>query len=198
MPYDGALLDVPITTMRRIAVIGCPGSGKTWIASQLAAQLGLPHVELDHHFWGPGWVPMDAEPWRHTVERLSAEPEWIIDGNYEATLALRLTQSDWLIWADLDTATCLHGVLRRMLQWKLQPPSRLPVHMRRPGRSAQVSKDFGKFLRFVAGFRRNVRPRLRRLVDEHCSTSSHVTVISSRAHARWLVDAVAAQAQGRA
>jgi adenylate kinase family enzyme len=35
----------------RIHIIGGPGSGKSTLASRLAAEHGIPHVELDALFW---------------------------------------------------------------------------------------------------------------------------------------------------
>jgi|SRR5438105_4840170 len=49
----------------KIAVLGTSGSGKTTVARELARGLGLPHVELDALFHGPGWTePGNRENWR--------------------------------------------------------------------------------------------------------------------------------------
>ena len=37
----------------RILVVGTSGAGKSRLAGQLAAALGVPHVELDALYWGP-------------------------------------------------------------------------------------------------------------------------------------------------
>jgi adenylate kinase family enzyme len=37
--------------MKRVAVIGSGGSGKTTLSRQLGALLGLPVVDIDAHYW---------------------------------------------------------------------------------------------------------------------------------------------------
>ena len=41
--------------MRRVSVVGCPGTGKSTLGRQLAGVLGVPFVELDAIFHLPGW-----------------------------------------------------------------------------------------------------------------------------------------------
>ncbi len=46
----------PLNTLRgceRILILGRTGSGKTTLARELAAALGVPHVELDSLYFGP-------------------------------------------------------------------------------------------------------------------------------------------------
>jgi adenylate kinase family enzyme len=40
--------------MKRIAVIGGGGAGKTYLAHRLGRALGLPVIHLDAHYYGPG------------------------------------------------------------------------------------------------------------------------------------------------
>ena len=70
------------------------GSGKSTFARALAARTGLPVIHLDLHYWKPGWAqPTDTE-WRERQRTLLAGEAWIIDGNHNETLPLRLTIRD--------------------------------------------------------------------------------------------------------
>ena len=42
--------------MRRIAIIGAGGAGKSTLARQLGEVLGIEVIHLDALFWKPGWV----------------------------------------------------------------------------------------------------------------------------------------------
>lgn len=80
--------------MERIMIIGCGGAGKSTLARQLGKITGFPVVHLDQIFWSPGnWNHLEIEEFD---ARLTAEVEkekWILDGNYNCTMAMRLHET---------------------------------------------------------------------------------------------------------
>ena len=73
----------------RVLVDGMMGSGKT--RSHVRSRTtGLPLIHLDVHYWNPGWARPSDDEWRARQRTLLAGEAWIIDGNYNETLALRL------------------------------------------------------------------------------------------------------------
>lgn len=84
--------------MRRIAVIGCGGAGKTTLSRELGEILKLPVYHLDSFFWNPGWVPTPPEEWRRIQEELVSRDEWIMDGDYGGTLDIRFGRADTIIF----------------------------------------------------------------------------------------------------
>jgi adenylate kinase family enzyme len=68
--------------MRRIVVIGCPGSGKTTLALRLGRRLALPVVHLDVLFWRPGGEASDTPSFRDRVSQAIAGDAWIVDGSF--------------------------------------------------------------------------------------------------------------------
>lgn len=101
---------------RRLLLIGSPGAGKSTLGRLLAPRLGLPLIALDREFWRSGWVQPTVEEWRtRRVPELIARERWLIEGQYTATLALRLTRADALLHLDFPRLTCLARVLRRVL-----------------------------------------------------------------------------------
>ena len=88
--------DLPraLSVGRRVVVTGMAGAGKSTFSRALSAKTGLPIIVLDVHFWLPGWTePTEAE-WREKQKRLLAGDDWIADGNYHATLDLRLERAE--------------------------------------------------------------------------------------------------------
>src|SRR5687767_5249835 len=105
--------DAPPVLGRRIVVTGLAGSGKSTFSLALGAKTGLPVLHLDLYFWKPGWVaPSDAE-WRETQRDVLAGDAWIADGNYHATLDLRLERADTVVVLDTPWPVCAARALRR-------------------------------------------------------------------------------------
>ena len=76
--------------MRRIAIVGCCGSGKSVLATKMGAKLGLPVVRLDHLNWKPGWISSDPEEFARAQQNaFNSDGSWIADRNYGATVELR-------------------------------------------------------------------------------------------------------------
>ncbi len=96
-------------------VIGCPGSGKSTFARELAAATELPVVHIDRLYWQPGWVSVSAEELDARLASEVAKDRWIIDGNYSRTIPMRLARCDAVVWLDLPRRQCLYGAIKRVL-----------------------------------------------------------------------------------
>ncbi|MGH3614345.1 MAG: DNA topology modulation protein FlaR [Pseudonocardia sp.] len=168
----------PVTSRRmdRIAIIGCGGSGKTHLANQLAALLNLPLTHLDAVYYDPGWNPLPPQEFAAVQHALVAEPRWLLEGNYAGTLPIRLALADTVIFLDLHAVTCLTGILQR--RWRY--------------RGGQHTKDgvydriTWNFVRYIWGYRTTMRPKVRRLLDEHGREARLITLTSRRQAARFI------------
>ena len=101
--------------MKRIVIIGCGGAGKSTLARQLGEKLQLPVVHLDKLFWKPGWVESSEEEIDEKIRTEMAKPQWIMDGNYNRTMAERIGHCDTVIYLDFSRWVCLWGVAKRIL-----------------------------------------------------------------------------------
>ena len=103
--------------MERIMVIGCGGAGKSTLSRKLGEKTGLPVIHLDQIFWSPGnWQHLSREEFD---KRLLAELEkdrWIMDGNFDRTLELRLGRADTVIYLDFSRMRCLTGWIGRVIK----------------------------------------------------------------------------------
>jgi adenylate kinase family enzyme len=107
--------DIPgaISVGRRVVVTGIAGAGKSTFSRALSAKTGLPIVVLDFHFWLPGWTePTEAE-WREKQKRLLAGDGWIADGNYHASLDLRVERADTVVVLDMRWWICARRAIVR-------------------------------------------------------------------------------------
>src|SRR5260370_18292945 len=102
--------------MRRIVVIGCPGSGKTTLALRLGRRLALPVVHLDVLFWRPGWTASDTPSFRGRVSQAIAGDAWIVDGSYATqTFDLSLPRADAIVFLHRPCWSCLWRVACRSI-----------------------------------------------------------------------------------
>jgi adenylate kinase family enzyme len=112
--------------MQRVLVIGSPGSGKTTIATRIAAKLNVPVHYLDLHHWLPGWTYRDSASAREIVRGIAETPAWVMDGNFAETFDLRMPRADSLIWLDYPRVTCLRRIFVRTLKGYGKQPGDLP------------------------------------------------------------------------
>lgn len=99
--------------MRKIAVIGSPGSGKSTLSRKLAALLGIEAVHLDALYWQPGWVETPPERWDEIVREIVNRDSWIIDGHYGRTLDMRLVAADTVILLNMSRFRCMWRAIKR-------------------------------------------------------------------------------------
>jgi adenylate kinase family enzyme len=105
--------------MRRIVVVGSPGSGKTTVARQLAVAFGLTHIEFDHLHHRPGWTEASAGEFRAgLVEAMAgADDGWVTDGNYQARArSMHVDLADTVVWLDLPRRTIMSRLVRRTIR----------------------------------------------------------------------------------
>lgn len=101
----------------RVLVIGTSGSGKTTTAATIAAQLSVPHIELDSLYWGPSWTPPDREEFRDDVRRILTERSgWVIDGNYRSVRELVAREADLIVWLDYPLLLSQWRLARRTIR----------------------------------------------------------------------------------
>ncbi|MDP9095710.1 MAG: AAA family ATPase [Pseudomonadota bacterium] len=100
--------------MRRIIVVGCPGSGKSSLALRLGRKLGLPVVHLDVLYWRPGWQASDTVSFRTRVAEAIAGDGWVLDGSFSGlAFNLTLARADTLVIIERPRWLCQWRILWR-------------------------------------------------------------------------------------
>lgn len=100
--------------MKKIIVIGCPGSGKTTFAEKLQRKTGLPLYYLDAIWHRPDREHISRDDFDARMQEIFTEDAWIIDGNYSRTIEMRLKECDAVFLFDLPTEICLQGAIDRL------------------------------------------------------------------------------------
>jgi len=112
--------------MKRVAIFGNAGGGKSTLARELAAITGLPLHVVDMLEFRPGGAAVPPEEYVRAHGALIAGEEWIIDGYGGKTVWERLDAADTLIHVDLPLAAHAIGVTKRLVKGLLSPPPGWP------------------------------------------------------------------------
>ena len=100
--------------MKKIIVIGCPGSGKTTFAKRLGEATRISIYHLDAIWHKPDKTHIPREEFDLKQEEIFATEAWIIDGNYRRTVETRVNACDTVILFDLPTEVCIEGAIARI------------------------------------------------------------------------------------
>lgn len=99
--------------MKKINVIGTSGSGKSKFSRMLAEKLGYPYLEMDAMFWKPNWKESTDEEFFAKLKVQLKQDNWVLDGNYNRTLAIKWAQLDTVIWVDYSFGRTLYQAVKR-------------------------------------------------------------------------------------
>ncbi|MDO5667168.1 MAG: hypothetical protein Q4G44_05020 [Alcaligenaceae bacterium] len=142
--------------MKKVLIIGCPGSGKSTFAKALHRKTALPLIHLDRLYWHADGTALERGIFKERLRDVLAQESWIIDGNYGSTLSMRLAACDTVFFLDYPTAVCLAGVLTR----KGQARSDLPW--------IELSKDDDEeFLQLIRDYPQHQRPQVLDLLSQY-------------------------------
>ncbi len=102
-----------LTLGSRVVVLGTTGTGKTVLARELSAALGVPHIELDALRWDPDWTEVPDHAFRDRVAEAVSRERWVVDGNYGMARDLAWPRATGVVWLDYHLA-----VIMRRLFWR--------------------------------------------------------------------------------
>lgn len=113
--------------MKKVAVFGNTGAGKSTTSKQVAELTGLPLHVLDKVKFKPGGEEVPHQQYLSVHNQILAEPEWVIDGFgcLESTWQ-RLDEADTLIYIDLPIAVHFLWVTKRFIKGLFKQPQGWP------------------------------------------------------------------------
>jgi adenylate kinase family enzyme len=155
--------------MDRILVIGCSAAGKSTVSRELGRLLGIEVIHLDKLLWKPGCQLVSPEEEPDVVRSLLDPPRWIMDGNYVASLPMRLAAADTVVVVDFSRSRCLARAMKRLLQYRGRT---------RPDMGEECPEQLNlAFFRWIWNYPHSERPTLLRHLDQH---GSHTRVVFLR------------------
>lgn len=137
---------------KRVLIIGCSGSGKSTLSRELHRLMSLPVIHLDALYWLPNWTKKPKEDFVNELMEQLEQPEWIIDGNFDSTLELRLKYADLVLFLDFPREKCVEGVLKRYFKNKGQTRIDMGV-----GCEEKIDMEF---LRYIWAYNDTSKPEI--------------------------------------
>ncbi len=144
--------------MKRILVIGCPGSGKSTFSKKLAEKLNYPLLHLDRIFHIDNENHVTREELKSQIKKfINNSNEFIIDGNYSGTLPYRLEFADTVFYFNIDSRICLDNVMKRSEE-------NLPRDDIAPGFDNSIIDP--EFIEYVKDFDRLRKPVIEEILED--------------------------------
>ena len=113
--------------MKKVAVFGNAGGGKSTLSKRLSEITGLPLHVLDKIQDQSGGSEVPQEEYKRIHQKILEEDQWIIDGfGCMETLWLRLDKADSLVYVDLPIYIHFWWVTKRFVTGYFKPPEGWP------------------------------------------------------------------------
>ncbi len=155
--------------MKKIIVIGCPGSGKSTFSKMLHKITDIPLFHLDMLFWNADKTTVEKSVFLERLEKILKQSEWIIDGNYASTIELRMKECDTVFFLDYPLDVCLSGINER----KGKPRSDMPW--------VEHDKYDEEFTEFIKNYNTQNRPTVLELLNKY--SDKDIYIFSNRTEA---------------
>jgi adenylate kinase family enzyme len=170
--------------MKRVAVFGNAGGGKSTLAKRLAEVTGLPLYTVDKIKFTTGGAAVAEDEYLKVHAALLRQDTWIIDGYGSVASAWeRFARADTLVYVDLPLATHAWWVTKRLIQGLfVGPPESWPEGS--PTWSSTMSS-----YSVLWPCHRRLTPKYRQLVAD-APASTRVHHLKSPAEMKIFVNAV--------
>ena len=154
--------------MKKIVVIGCPGSGKSRLSQALHKKMGIPLYHLDMMYWNADKTTVEKSVFLERLSDVLSKDEWIIDGNYGSTMQLRIAACDTVIFLDYPLDVCLDGIRER----RGKPRSDMPW--------IETEED-AEFIEFIKKYSEQQRPKVLEFLEKN--SDKNIIIFESREQA---------------
>jgi adenylate kinase family enzyme len=147
--------------MKRVAIVGSGGAGKSTLARELGDMTGLPVFHLDRFMYEDGWVMIGPQEEERILTGIIDREQWIIDGNFGRTTPARFAAADTIIFLDLPVLLCTWRNILRAIEGMSSGNARPDMA------DGCVEDGDWEFIKWVWNFPRDSRPTILKRIEAH-------------------------------
>lgn len=100
--------------MKKVIIIGSPGAGKSVFSKKFHKVTNLPLYHVDMIYHNADGTHITTEELIEKFKEIFKNDEWIIDGNYQRTLEMRIQECDTIFLLDYPVEVCIAGAESRV------------------------------------------------------------------------------------
>lgn len=151
---------------QKVIVIGSPGAGKSTFSRKLRDVTGLPLYYLDMLWHKPDKTTISKQEFDTKLKNILMSDKWIIDGNYNRTIEMRLKYCDAVFLMDFPVDICILGAESRVGKQREDLPW------------CETELD-SEFKQFIIDFPKESLPRIYELIEKY-REDKRVVIFKSR------------------
>lgn len=162
--------------MKKVIVIGSPGAGKSVFSKKLSEVTKIPLYHIDMMYHNADGTHISREELKEKFKKIFNEEKWIIDGNYQKTIEMRLKECDTVFLLDFPTEVCIKGAESR-------------VGKKREDMPWTEKKLDENFKETIINFKNEKLPQIYKMLDEY-KESRNIIIFKSREEANKFIEEV--------
>ncbi len=145
----------------KIHIIGCSGSGKSYLANELSIKYGVPHFDLDDIYWDntansyESLMPIDRR--NQLLDEILLRDSWIIEGVYYSWLKQSFDDADRIYVLGVPKHICTIRIITRFIKRKLG------IELGKEGNIYSLYK----LLKFASDFHKKDFIKIRKLLKQY-------------------------------